>query len=248
MSHPLGYLAEPFEAYTDPCPKGEAFANMLRKISKNFSVQDLVEEYCMCRIFPVRTSWDVKAWAAKESDGIPVLDFTLSFGLEASLVEGDTPEILANSILGKEIPKENRESNKLLGAQRRNRVYEFLKKTTPTRAASCENDAEDANPGEDAVKGTRGGCGGRRRATKRQKMAWFENIDDSAGPRGLKPPLAIEPLRASALEVNKSALVIKAAGPKVTPVRVLTPSMFPTMTLKIAMLTFRLRTRARRNL
>lgn len=106
-------------------------------------------------------------WAAEGIGGIFVPDFTQSFRLEHSLVEGDEAEVRANHNLGKEMPKECRESRRLLGPQRHNWVFKFFKKTAMIRVASREMGVVEGNPGEDIGRGGRGGRGGCRKGPKR---------------------------------------------------------------------------------
>lgn len=60
VSRSLEFLAEPFAAHEDDNPDGEAYVAMLREIAKMYMVCDLVEEFCMCGVYPVQAGWEVK--------------------------------------------------------------------------------------------------------------------------------------------------------------------------------------------
>jgi hypothetical protein len=51
----------------------EARFALLRKVCSRLSCHDLVEEFCMLRIFPLSQSWQVAVDQGKESDGLPKL-------------------------------------------------------------------------------------------------------------------------------------------------------------------------------
>lgn len=53
-------------------------------------------------------------------------------------MEPDKAERIADRILGREIAREIKESQKLLGRDQCNRVFDFFGVTTPVRVASCE--------------------------------------------------------------------------------------------------------------
>ena len=51
----------------------EARFTLLRKICSRLSCGDLVEEFCMLRIFPLSQSWKVEINQDEEVDGLPKL-------------------------------------------------------------------------------------------------------------------------------------------------------------------------------
>jgi hypothetical protein len=51
----------------------EARFALLRKVCSRLSCRDLVEEFCMLRIFPLSQSWQVAVNLSEEVDGLPKL-------------------------------------------------------------------------------------------------------------------------------------------------------------------------------
>jgi hypothetical protein len=51
----------------------EARFVLLRKVCSRLSCRDLVEEFCMLRIFPLSQSWQVAVDQDEEVDGLPKL-------------------------------------------------------------------------------------------------------------------------------------------------------------------------------
>ena len=51
----------------------EARFALLRKVCSRLSCRDLVEEFCMLRIFPLSQSWQVAVNLGEEVDGLPKL-------------------------------------------------------------------------------------------------------------------------------------------------------------------------------
>ena len=43
----------------------EALLALLRKLSKTFSMRDIIEEFVVCDCFPVRSGWAVSSWLAE---------------------------------------------------------------------------------------------------------------------------------------------------------------------------------------
>nr|CAB3489559.1 unnamed protein product [Digitaria exilis] len=161
--------------------------------------------------------FEVTPFTTESLNDIPIPDFRQCFRVTKALLEGVEAEDRANRILGRETHKENKESRKLLGSQRRNRVFKFFKKVAPPRAALWEAEA-DTGRGH-------GGRGGRRKGPKRQKIEWFRSIDEDEGPLVAEPPLIIVPLQVCAppAAVDKDLLVVVAAKEHVGPVKASDP-------------------------
>ena len=88
-SHPLvvkeiGPLGEPLvvEVY-ERTPEQQALIAMLREVSKVFETRDIIEEYLVCKCFPVCEAWSISSWTGKERrrGGPPMPDFSASFGV-----------------------------------------------------------------------------------------------------------------------------------------------------------------------
>ena len=56
---------------------------MLREVSKVFGTRDIIEEYLVCKCFPVCEAWSISLWTGKERrrGGPPMPDFSASFGV-----------------------------------------------------------------------------------------------------------------------------------------------------------------------
>lgn len=87
---------------------------------------------------------DVSSFLTASLNGIPIPDFRQCFGITDASIEGDEAEERANRILRNETSKESKENQRLLGTQRRNRVFEFFKKIAPPRATPREANVVDA--------------------------------------------------------------------------------------------------------
>lgn len=94
----------------------------------------------------MRAGWEVKYWSEKDEGWIPMPDFAKSFGLTKEKADPDRAERVADLILGRETPKEFREVQKLVGRDRRNRVFDFFGITVPMRVASWESASQNRAP------------------------------------------------------------------------------------------------------
>jgi hypothetical protein len=69
----------------------EARFALLRKICSRLSCCDLVEEFCMLRIFPLSPSWQVDIDQDEEVDGLPKL--VMPAGNMKMMVEPKCPDV-----------------------------------------------------------------------------------------------------------------------------------------------------------
>ena len=56
---------------------------LLRKLSKTFSMRDIIEEFVACDCFPVKAGWTISSWLSEDRwiEGIPIPDFVTIFNL-----------------------------------------------------------------------------------------------------------------------------------------------------------------------
>ena len=61
----------------------EALLALLQKLSKTFSMRDIIEEFIACDCFPVRADWTISSWLSEDRwiEGIPIPDFVTIFNL-----------------------------------------------------------------------------------------------------------------------------------------------------------------------
>jgi hypothetical protein len=90
-------------------------------VLKVFGTRDIVEEYMVCKCFPVREGWSISSWAGKEKcvGSLPMPNFSMSFGiikygefffnLVATFADVNPMaiEALADKVLGAEACKEH---------------------------------------------------------------------------------------------------------------------------------------------
>lgn len=58
-----------------------SFVAMLLEVSKVYGTRDMTEEYVVCRCWPLKASWSIKAWLleAQWPGGILMLELAASF-------------------------------------------------------------------------------------------------------------------------------------------------------------------------
>lgn len=227
VSSPLGYLEDPFVANEEYNTDGEAYVVMLCKVVKVYTVHDLVEEFCLCRVYPVRAGSEVKHWNAEGEEWIPVPDFAKCFGLTKERTDPDRAESIGDRILGRETPKEFNEGQKLVGPHCRNCVFDFFAITAPVRVSSREVASQKgaahsvAVKKAEAAKGSKGSWLGPTKPSKHLKI-WSSTlasilesptVTEVAASRDapevppLGEPLAVAPLRARAPDIASLPLM-----------------------------------------
>lgn len=81
-------------------PRGALFVAALGAMSKVYIVRDLIEESCLCKVFPVREGWSVSDWEAGNSGEILMPDFAKIFGLTVADVDANRAKAAADMLLG----------------------------------------------------------------------------------------------------------------------------------------------------
>ncbi|CAN6372771.1 unnamed protein product [Urochloa humidicola] len=143
---PLEHLPSSWPASNEIVPEGVAFVDILREIAREYSFRDLYEEFCICRVYPLRSGWNVTHWKDVPNKTILMPDFQKSFGISKKDVDPVWAEEQVNFMIGKESPPEFKENKKMLGLKRSNRVFEFfgieasLRKATAKSLAKVEKD------------------------------------------------------------------------------------------------------------
>nr|ABA93857.1 hypothetical protein LOC_Os11g29890 [Oryza sativa Japonica Group] len=123
----------------------EARFVLLRKVCSRLSCRDLVEEFCMLRIFPLSQSWQVTVEQCEEADGLPNL--VLPEGTNMSTL--DQVEAEARRMIGDVSVVEYSQLLTRQAAGRANRVYNG---ELPPRANPQKAD-DDAGPSRKRMRG-----------------------------------------------------------------------------------------------
>lgn len=156
-------LVEPFALFKEYVAEGALFVAALGTLSEVYTVWDLVEESCLCKVFPVREVWSVDHWEAGSSGEVLMPDFAKSFGLSALDIDTDQAEAAADVLLGREAGKGFNSAKAIFCLKRRNCVFEFFKISAPLRAATRAWEAA----GNPRPVGGHGCAGPKRQKTER---------------------------------------------------------------------------------
>ncbi|CAN6361784.1 unnamed protein product, partial [Urochloa humidicola] len=97
----FGDIAEEFNCNVEDSEENRLFLVAFDALANEYSVRDLVEEFCGCKVFPVRSGWEVVAWNDFNSP-IKVPDFARSFKVASEDIVVTEIEARANVILGPE--------------------------------------------------------------------------------------------------------------------------------------------------